>query len=240
MNKLLPCLNDVFIVIDELEQLQENKFYPPHEIAAKCGEIKKKTLNALIQFELLASAQQIDAMIINKSKFAVVAFIDELAVSIFSSTTSSWISAPLQLEIFKEINAGEIFFTHLSEVRLKANQYIDVLEIYYLFIELGYKGQYRPKASHLLLNLKTELLSQIQHIRNIPSWDLLIQEYKNNNTLKPKKSLYSLNNILIGAVSSLVIYGIVLISTINYQATQYSKEIEHNQHLYAKKSIMEK
>ena len=80
---------------------------------------------------------------IEQVRFALVAFLDETILSSNWPYRDQWIARPLQLELYERYDAGEVFFTRLEKVLAEPKRYADVLEVYYLCMTLGFKGQYQ-------------------------------------------------------------------------------------------------
>lgn len=80
---------------------------------------------------------------IQKAKFAVVAFLDETILSSTWVHKDQWMNTPLQLELYDRYDAGEVFFDRLRTFLDESQRYAEVLEVYYLCMALGFKGQYR-------------------------------------------------------------------------------------------------
>lgn len=78
------------------------------------------------------------------AKYAIVAYIDEMILtSDWSSVKDVWSGRPLQLEYFNEFNAGENFFEKLQRYRgVEEQKKLDVLEVYYTCLALGFKGMH--------------------------------------------------------------------------------------------------
>lgn len=76
-------------------------------------------------------------------KFAVVAFLDETILSSDWPHKDEWMNTPLQLELYDQYDAGEVFFDRLRTFLDDPQRYAEVLEVYYLCMALGFKGQYR-------------------------------------------------------------------------------------------------
>jgi len=76
--------------------------------------------------------------------FALVAFLDESALSCRNPTFADWPRLPLQAELFGHQLAGEIFFQELQKTlnRNDSVETADLLEVYYLCLLLGFKGRY--------------------------------------------------------------------------------------------------
>ena len=76
--------------------------------------------------------------------FAVVAFLDESALSCRNPAFADWARLPLQAELFGHQLAGEVFFQELQKAlaRSDSSETADLLEVYYLCLLLGFKGRY--------------------------------------------------------------------------------------------------
>jgi type VI secretion system protein ImpK len=78
------------------------------------------------------------------AKYAIVAYVDEMILmSDWAAVKEVWQGRPLQLEYFNEFAAGEEFFKKLDTLRnTEDRKKIDVLEVYYTCLTLGFKGMY--------------------------------------------------------------------------------------------------
>jgi len=79
---------------------------------------------------------------VEDAKFALVAFVDETILSSDSSLKMGWMAKPLQLQLYNRFDAGEHFFEKMSTY-LGDSSRIQVLEVYYLCLTLGFKGRYQ-------------------------------------------------------------------------------------------------
>lgn len=80
---------------------------------------------------------------IEQATFAIVAFLDETILSSDWPYRDQWIARPLQLEMYDRYDAGEAFFTRLQTLLDQPARSGEVLEVYYLCMALGFKGQYQ-------------------------------------------------------------------------------------------------
>lgn len=122
---------------------------------------------ALDNLEKDAFAKQITPFEVQQVKYALAAFIDEAVLNSAWPKRSSWMGKPLQLQYFGEHSAGEGFFNRLSELRQGGNQYINILEIYYVCLQFGFEGMYRMQGLEKLMALQVDLRSQIEMSRGI-------------------------------------------------------------------------
>jgi type VI secretion system protein ImpK len=81
---------------------------------------------------------------VRQAVFALVAFLDETALSCGNPAFSDWARLPLQADLFGHQVAGEVFFQELQKTldRSDSLETADLLEVYYLCLLLGFKGRY--------------------------------------------------------------------------------------------------
>src|SRR5215469_9499532 len=102
---------------------------------------------------------------IEESKFAVVAFIDEVILTA-SGDNTDWIGKTLCEEIFHQRLAGELFFRHLDSLRANpdSQNLAEVMEVYYYCLLLGYEGKFADSAKGELLQIIANLRDRIEMI----------------------------------------------------------------------------
>lgn len=79
---------------------------------------------------------------IEAASFALVAFIDETILASDWVQKDRWLSRPLQLQRYQRYDAGEYFYERLATLRKAPAERAQALEVYYLCMTLGFKGQY--------------------------------------------------------------------------------------------------
>lgn len=79
---------------------------------------------------------------IEAATFALVAFIDETILSSDWRERDRWLARPLQLQRYDRFDAGEHFFERLEHLRSAPAIRAEALEVYFLCMTLGFKGQY--------------------------------------------------------------------------------------------------
>ena len=112
----------------------------------------------------------------------MVAFLDETIISSEWSEKNEWLAEPLQIKLFDTFNAGEEFFTNMSNLRQRTTVNKDVLEIYYLCLSLGFKGKYQLQSPENLRRIIDDLNLEL-HPEAFRSIDLL------SPNGKPKQSI---------------------------------------------------
>ena len=135
-------------------------------------EIKSRISEMFDRFENNARKTGFDNEKIHFSKFALVAFLDETIISSEWSEKDEWLAEPLQIKLFNTFNAGEEFFTHMSNLRQRTSTNKDVLEIYYLCLSLGFKGKYQLQSPENLRRIIDDLNLEL-HPEAYHSMDIL-------------------------------------------------------------------
>lgn len=93
--------------------------------------------------------------------YAVVAFADEVALSLPDPMREYWMAHLLQFQFFKENQAGEGFFERLKQVRGDPHRE-PVLLVYYLVLSLGFQGKYGVRGGELeLMALQEDLAKEL-------------------------------------------------------------------------------
>ena len=126
---------------------------PQLQAAAEFGDaevLRERTRRLLRQAERAAQDAGYDRDDTREASFAVVAFLDETIQRSGWSDREQWLAQPLQLELYDRNDAGEEFFARLDDLRGKASERVDVLEVYYLCLALGFRGRYEflPPGEH--------------------------------------------------------------------------------------------
>ena len=85
-----------------------------------------------------ASAKDLDDVI-----YALVAHADEVMLA-RPGSKEAWLSALLQMTLFRENTAGTGFYARLEELRRDPTR-ADVLLIYHLVLALGFRGRFKPE-----------------------------------------------------------------------------------------------
>jgi len=77
------------------------------------------------------------------AKYALAAYFDEMILLSEWAVKDAWMGKPLQLAYFNDFAAGEEFYNKLDTLRnTTEKKKLEVLEVYYLCLTLGFKGKY--------------------------------------------------------------------------------------------------
>lgn len=99
------------------------------------------------------------------TQYALVALLDETVLSSPGACRDYWITRPLQLDIFGDNIAGEEFYRKLKKLLLSPGKNLEVLEVYYLCLSLGFEGKYRISDTAERIELIQNLGQKIRSMR---------------------------------------------------------------------------
>jgi len=165
-----------------LQELMEDGIYllfllrngiPPKSVT----EFHQRIDHFLSQFENNARNLGKPPAAVGEAKYAFCALMDEIILSSDFSIRESWERAPLQLRLFGEHLAGERFFDKLESLRLDPATNVEVLEVFYTCLLLGFQGRYLLEGNEKLSYLIGRVGQEITHARGgrspfSPNWKL--------------------------------------------------------------------
>lgn len=130
--------------------------------AAQFASVHAGAIKLVDEFEAKAKAQKFEPGDIADSKYALVAFVDEVVLNADWAGREDWAENPLQLQYFGTYLAGEGFFEKLDKIRAQAKSRDDVLRLYYQCLLLGFKGKYGISSGEILEALKRSVQSTLE------------------------------------------------------------------------------
>lgn len=120
----------------------------------------------------------------DKTCFLFCIVIDEQILHSAWGEESSWENQTLVSELFGMRNGGEQFYTVAERALSQPAMLIDLLELIYVFLKIGFRGQYRVHGSDKLEELLKRLEKNIFENREKPELNLF------NVTDKPNQSFF--------------------------------------------------
>lgn len=104
--------------------------------------LRKQVLEEVREFENKARTLGINPKVINTCRYVLCAFIDEAVLNTVWGSTSIWTNQSLLSTLHKEVTGGETFFVILDRLLRDPNGSVDLLELMFVCISLGFKGRY--------------------------------------------------------------------------------------------------
>lgn len=128
-------------------------------------KFRRAIMTGFDEFERKAFEMKIPMQKVKEAKYALASYVDEAVLTSNWPGRMEWMSKTLQLTFFGEHIGGESFFKHLNALRRAGDRFVDVLEVYYVCLQLGFEGMYRLRGLEQLMALQVDLRSQIESYR---------------------------------------------------------------------------
>jgi len=143
----------------------------PHSAA----EFNQRVDGFLSQFERHAKNFGKPAEAIQHSMYAFCALLDEIILCSTFKIRDDWERNPLQLRLFGDHLAGEGFFDRLENLRYDPQKNLEILEVFYTCLLLGFQGKYLLEGTEKLGFLTGRLNQEITTLRGTkaefaPAW----------------------------------------------------------------------
>ncbi len=156
-------------------------------IVAPSNELRPQIAALLDDFERRGERYRFSSKIIQVSKFALAAFVDETVLSSNFNLKEEWEKNPLQLEFFGENQAGNKFFEKLAAMLKQVDVTADAVEIYYVCMLLGFKGRYAVYEKERLLQIMQETANALVRAGKIRPVELSPHWMANDQPEPPKQ-----------------------------------------------------
>jgi len=104
--------------------------------------LRNQVLAEIKAYENKARLVATDPNVSYTARYALCAFIDEAVLNTIWGSDSSWNSQSLLSTLHNETSGGETFFVILDRLLKDPNADLDLLELMFICISLGFKGRY--------------------------------------------------------------------------------------------------
>ncbi len=158
-NPLLECAETIFSLISVFKKGDRG--------SSLDLDYREKILGGFDTMERMAFERQIGSIVLKDAKYALAAYIDEAVLSSNWPGRTLWMGRPLQLELFGDHLAGEGFFERLTHLRQGGEANANLLELFYVCLQLGFEGVYKIKGLEQLMALQVDLRSQIEGYQGV-------------------------------------------------------------------------
>jgi type VI secretion system protein ImpK len=103
------------------------------------------------------------------ARYVLCTFLDSAVLNTPWGAQGDWAGQSLLVLFHKEVSGGEKFFDILERLRSNPSRYIDLIELVYVCLALGYEGKYRhdPSGQGQLAQLQRDLYRLIREQRQL-------------------------------------------------------------------------
>jgi type VI secretion system protein ImpK len=199
LNPLIAAANPL---LDVIPQVRSSVAHP------NPGALRESLVQAMRRFEAAARAAGVSNENVLAARYALCTLIDETAASTPWGASGAWAQHGLLPLFHAELEGGEKFFQLLGRLAENPQAHLDVLELMYVCLQLGFEGRYRvTEDGHRQLDaIRQRLLTIIRRHRGeyerelSPSW--------RGMAVVPQTRLGWLPLWVVGAVTALLLMAI--------------------------------
>ena len=135
------------------------------------GDLRERAVREVRLFESRARDAGVPLEQLRPAHYAICASLDDVVLNSPWGSQGAWASNSLISTFHQEVRSGERFFDLLTQMRQYPGKFLDVLELMYLCMSLGFMGRYRlsPRGPGELDKLREEVYALI--VRQRPPAD---------------------------------------------------------------------
>lgn len=138
------------------------------------GGLRRQALEEIRRFEERARAAGVPSETIVAARYALCAALDEAVLSTPWGMQSEWAAQTLLVQLHREAWGGEKFFDMLERISNDPQRHIDLMELQYACIALGFSGKFQvlERGQARLDEIQHELFRRIRAFRGTPEPEL--------------------------------------------------------------------
>lgn len=169
---LNPLVNAASTLIAVFSKTHKSMSHP------NVGGLHQRLVNEIKAFETKTKEIGIKPEVVLSARYILCTVLDEAVLNTPWGAESAWTQRTLLSMFHNETAGGEKFFLILDRMRDMPAENLDILEMIYIFLSLGYEGKYRVvhRGKETLEQIRDELFRTIRNHRGeyerslSPSW----------------------------------------------------------------------
>ena len=169
---LNPVVNAASMLIAVFYKTRQTLSHP------NVGGLHQQLVAAIRQFEALTKEKNVSPEIVLAARYILCAALDEVVLNTPWGAESAWTQRTLLSTFHNETHGGEKFFLLLDKMKERPAQNLDILELMYIFLSLGFEGKYRlnTRGREMVEKIRDDLFQIIRTFRGeyeralSPSW----------------------------------------------------------------------
>jgi type VI secretion system protein ImpK len=145
--------------------------------APEVGDLRRHALEEIRRFEERARTAGVPGEVTRAARYALCASLDEAVLSTPWGAQSEWAQQTLLVVLHREAWGGEKFFEMLDRISQDPARHIDLMELQYLCLALGFAGKYQvvDRGHSHLAEVQQDLYRRIRAHRGTPPSDLSLR-----------------------------------------------------------------
>ena len=139
--------------------------------------LRQQILDEIRKFEARARTAQIAKDVVLAARYTLCACLDEAVLSTHWGEQSAWSQQTLLVTLHREAWGGEKFFDMLEKISEEPARHLDLMELQYVCLALGFAGKYRvrERGESQLHDVQRRLYQQIKDRRGVPKPELSLR-----------------------------------------------------------------
>ena len=165
LNPLVQAASPLLILMGRLRTSLSN---------ADIGGLRRQSLEQIREFEERARAAGVAPETTLAARYVLCSAIDEAVLATPWGNQSEWGEQTLLVTLHRETWGGEKFFDMLERICRDPSRHIDLMELQYLCLALGFAGKYQvlDRGHQRLAEVQADLYRQIRTFRGVPTPEL--------------------------------------------------------------------
>ena len=139
--------------------------------------LRRQALEEIRRFEESAAAKGVANEVVLSARYALCATLDEAVLATPWGANSEWAQQTLLVTLHRESSAGEKFFEMIDRTWNDPARYIDLMELQYLCIVMGFAGKFQvqERGQSRLIDIQHDLYRRIREYRGVPPHSLSLR-----------------------------------------------------------------
>jgi type VI secretion system protein ImpK len=145
--------------------------------APDVGDLRRHALEEIRRFEERARSEGVSTEVTRAARYALCASLDEAVLSTPWGAQSEWAQQTLLVALHREAWGGEKFFEMLDRISQAPAEHIDLMELQYLCLAVGFAGKYQvvDRGHARLADVQQDLYRKIRAHRGTPPSELSLR-----------------------------------------------------------------
>lgn len=158
---LNPLVNAASTLIAVFEKTRQSMSHPD------VGGLHQRLVNEIRDFEVRARDQGVKQEVVLSARYLMCTVLDEAVLNTPWGSESAWAQRSLLTVFHSETSGGEKCFLILDRMRQNPAENLDILELFYICLSLGFEGKYRlaGRGRDQLDQIREELFSIVRRYR---------------------------------------------------------------------------
>jgi len=165
LNPLLQAASPLLILMGRLRTSLSNP-----DVAG----LRRQALDQVREFEERARAAGVAPETVLAARYLLCSALDEAVLSTPWGGQSDWGNQSLLVTLHRETWGGEKFFDMLQKISVDPARHIDLMELQYVCLTLGFNGKYGnvERGQTRLAEIQADLFRRIREYRGVPAPEL--------------------------------------------------------------------